>query len=142
MKKAQEKSYDIIILDAFSSDSIPTHLVTKEAVSMYLEKLKENGVIAFHITNNYLDLRPVLSNLAKEFNLVAYSRNDFILPEEEKNLGKKPSMWLIVARDRKDLGSIAYDQNWKMLPGDLAKQLWTDDFTNIVSVFKWKKADS
>jgi spermidine synthase len=65
-------THDLIILDAFSSDAIPIHLLTREALDSYLRKLSPHGVLAFHITNRYFDLRPVLSRLARDAQLVAY----------------------------------------------------------------------
>src|SRR6185436_21060154 len=65
-----DSHYNLIVVDAFSSDSIPIHLLTREAVAGYLKKLTQDGVIALHLSNRYMDLEPVVANLSKELGLV------------------------------------------------------------------------
>ena len=139
IKKAPNNYFDFIILDAFSSDSIPTHLVTKQATELYLQKLNKGGILAFQITNNYLDLKPVLGSLALGTGLTGFFQNDYNILEEEKRLGKKPSTWVVLARDKKDFGKIVDNGRWQSLNGLATRKIWTDDFSNILSVFKWKK---
>src|SRR5262249_39949170 len=74
MARALDQRYGLILLDAFSSDAIPVHLMTREAVQMYLQKLRPDGIIAFHISNRYLKLEGVVANLAKDAGLVAMRR--------------------------------------------------------------------
>ena len=76
LQQAPNSRYDMIILDAFSSDAIPIHLGTREALLLYLAKLKENGILVFHISNRYLDLKPVLSNLAQNAGLIGLVQED------------------------------------------------------------------
>jgi hypothetical protein len=137
VKKAPEHYYDIFVLDAFSSDSIPTHLITKEAIKLYLDKLASNGILAFHISNQYLNLEPILGNLASNAGLTAYIQFDENINEAEKALGKKPSKWVIMARRKEDLGKLAYDDKWKLLQYNSKFPLWSDDFSNILSIFNW-----
>jgi hypothetical protein len=126
-----------MILDAFSSDAIPIHLLTREALTLYLAKLSESGVLVFHISNKYLDLKPVLGNLANHLNLVCLAQDDMELSEAEKKAKKAPSTWAVMARQTSDLIQLTEDHRWKPLSSSPKSRLWTDDFSNIVSVFKW-----
>ncbi|MGR9074498.1 MAG: spermidine synthase, partial [Gammaproteobacteria bacterium] len=137
LAKAGDRSFGAIILDAFSSDSIPTHLVTREAIRLYLRKLDEGGVIAFHITNRYLDMVQLLGNLAEDSGLVAYTRKDFKVSRDEFREGKAGSQYVVMARSKKDLGDIAANPQWKPISPKEMPVVWTDRFSNILSVIKW-----
>ena len=82
LRSAPDSFYDMIILDAFSSDAIPIHLVTREAIRLYLAKLKPGGILVFHTSNRYLDLNPVLGNLARDAGLIALSGSDLKLSDK------------------------------------------------------------
>ena len=136
--------FDILLIDAFSSDAIPAHLLTKEAIDVYFSKLAPTGVLAVHISNRHLDLRPVLGNLAKAGNLAARiceddEDNDKDEGDQrEDDTGRFSSTWIILARHDLDLGSLAASTNWKPLPPDENQRLWTDDFSNVLDVLNWK----
>lgn len=142
VKKAPDHFYDIFVLDAFSSDSTPTHLITKEAIKLYLDKLSPNGVLAFHISNQYLNLEPILGNLASDAGLTAYVQFDTSITPEEKNFGKKPSKWVIMAREKEDFGKLVNDKRWKFLTYNPKFSIWSDDFSNILSIFNWGRTRS
>jgi energy-coupling factor transporter transmembrane protein EcfT len=133
LAKAPEKFYDLLVLDAFSSDAIPTHLLTLEAVELFLAKSAADGILLIHISNRYMDLVPILDRLAQRLNLVAFLRNDFHLTAEEKSEGKSVSRWIVMARNRGAL-AIFLDQSWQPLDGRFGGDLWTDDFTNVLKV--------
>jgi spermidine synthase len=137
LKSALDSCYDIMILDAFSSDAIPIHLVTREAMRLYLEKLKRGGILAFHISSRYLNLKPVLGNLAREAGLVTLARTELTLTNAERQEKKLASAWVVMARRPEDLGGLARDQRWQALPVHAGEALWTDDFSNILSVLNW-----
>jgi hypothetical protein len=137
LANATDHLYDLIILDAFSSDAIPIHLLTREALKLYLSKLSEGGVMVFHISNRYLDLKPVLGHFAHDLHLVGLVQDDMDLSEDEKKAKKAPSTWAVMARQPFDLSQLAADHRWKPLPSMPKSRLWTDDFSNILSVFKW-----
>jgi SAM-dependent methyltransferase len=84
--------YDLIVVDAFSSDAIPIHLITRQALQLYLDLLAPDGVIAFHISNRYLDLEYVLANLEKKLGLVGIMQSD----SSEKEVGKAASSWVLL----------------------------------------------
>lgn len=133
MEKAPPHHYGIIILDAFSSDSIPVHLITKEAVNLYFSKLRKDGVLMIHITNRYVNLAPVLAKLADEKGFTDRLRDDY----EDAETGKDGSTWVLLARSENDLGGISRNDSWTKIETRNTTSAWTDDFSNILSVFKW-----
>jgi hypothetical protein len=133
---AKDQSYDLIVLDAFSSDAIPMHLITQQALDLYLSKLAKNGLLVFHISNRNLDLTTVVADLAKSRNLSGVSMLDM---EPAQPGGKDPAHWVVVARNSVDYGALANDPLAKPLESDGVEDVWTDDFSNILSVFKWNK---
>ncbi len=137
LANATDHSYDLIVLDAFNSDAIPIHLLTREALNLFLAKLSESGVMVFHISNRYLDLKPILGHLAHDLDLVGFVQDDMELSEAEKKVKKAPSTWAVMARRPSDLSQLAADHRWKPLSSSPKSRPWTDDFSNIVSVFKW-----
>jgi hypothetical protein len=137
LEKSPNSSYDLIILDAFSSDSIPIHLLTKEALELYLSKLADGGIIAFHISNRYLNLRRVLADLAHNLNLTCLVQDDMKLSEAEKEARKAPSTWGVMARQMSTLSKLSEDLRWRPFGGTPHGRPWTDDFSNILSVFIW-----
>ena len=141
MRDAPDAHYDLIILDAFSSDSVPVHLLTKEAVALYLSKLAADGLIVFNISNRYLDLVPVLAGLAQSHGLSGRFRSDLIVTEEDQDRLKYPSKWAVMARRDFDLGSVATNPHWQRFPPTFIETTWTDDFSNIFkSLIVWPKA--
>jgi len=133
MEKAPPHSYGMIILDAFSSDAIPVHLLTKEAVNLYFSKLRKDGVLLIHISNKYVNLAPVLAKLADESGLAGRLCDD----EEDDEIGKYGTTWVLLARKEKDFGGLSRSNVWKKIESRETVNVWTDDFSNILSVFKW-----
>jgi hypothetical protein len=137
LANAEPGAYGLLVLDAFSSDSIPVHLVTREALELYLSKLATGGMLAFHITNRYLELEPIFGRLAAEFNLTARTRNELESPVDLRSAGREPSQWLVMARSETELGSIQTDPNWEKVTVEPHTPVWTDDFSNIMGVLRW-----
>jgi SAM-dependent methyltransferase len=135
---APEHGYDLIVLDAYSSDSIPVHLITREALALYLRKLAPGGVLVFHISNLYLDLKPALGNLAADAGLAGLARDDLVLDIEDQASGKTASQWAIMGRSVSDLGAQAGDPRWQALAPQPDIAVWTDDYSSILSVFRWR----
>lgn len=135
---APAQQYRLLILDAYSSDAIPVHLITREALRLYVDRLAPGGVLAFHISNLHLDLEPVLGNLARDAGLVALYQSDTHITVEEKDLGKSGSQWLLMARDPADFGALAGDERWRPARNAPQAAVWTDDFSSILSAFKWR----
>jgi hypothetical protein len=132
LTRAPMHGYGVIVLDAFSSDAIPIHLMTSEAVGLYLSRLAPGGALAFHISNRHLNLAPVLARLASSHGLAVrlqkHTANQTITP------GQFSSEWMVMARDAGDLGSMAGDARWSTPAIPRSTPLWTDDFSNILSV--------
>ena len=130
----QEK-YGILVVDAFSSDAVPTHLIDREALALYLDRLADGGVMAFHISNVHVDLRPVLANLAVDARLAGLVRDDRAggVP------GKAGSTWVVLARKPQDLRRLADGSSgpaWEALRPDPAVGVWTDDYSNLLGVLR------
>src|SRR5204863_9846950 len=124
-------------IDAFGSDAIPLHLMTREALQIYMGRLKEGGVLAFHISNRYVDLEPVLANLAQDARLVCRIQEDRDLSPNDKARGYSPSVWIVMAQDPSHLDRLTANQAWKTARARLGLGIWTDDFSNLVSVLRW-----
>ena len=133
LRAMPEASYDLIVIDAFSSDAIPAHLITREAVAMYTSRLKARGVIAFHVSSRFFSLRPVLARIALDQRLVCYARDDKDVPPERAAEAMRPSVWVVLARDENDLGQLAHSApRWVPLGAGAGDPLWTDDYTNVL----------
>jgi len=127
---APPHGYDMILVDAFNSDAIPVHLLTSEALGVYLDKLAPGGVVALHLSNRYLDLQPVVAALARQHGLAA--RVGSSAPSEYLH---SASVWAIVARSEADLGTLAVDSFWRPVRNPRNIAPWTDDFSSVLSVW-------
>lgn len=132
--KTPARHFDLLVLDAFSSDAIPVHLLTLEALQLYFDKLADDGIVAIHISNRYLELEPVLGRLASELKLSALVRSDDERSEAEVDQGKFSSTWVIMSRGQKSLEIFANDSRWEQL--EAGRDLWTDSYSNILRVLK------
>ena len=129
LERETPQGFDVLAIDAFSSDAIPVHLITREAVDVYLRHMKPEGVIAFHVTNRYLDLVPVVEGIAHDLGLTVLWIND----AGGEQFGNSSS-WVLLAKDPARLAGL----------GDAASpfeprrdwRVWTDDFNNILQVLK------
>jgi hypothetical protein len=134
--EASHDRYDLIVLDAFSSDSIPAHLLTRDALAGYLSRLSPHGVIIAHISNRYLDLAPVVANVAHSHGLVAFIREDNSAGDLMVTL-KANARLVVMAREAGDTGSVS--ASWTPLRSDPSSALWTDDYSNILGILLRKK---
>ena len=132
LNRVPEHAYDLLVLDAFSSDSIPMHLMTREALSLYLSRLAPDGVLVMHISNRHLRLAPVVARLAASQGLVAMQQIELMGPGWPE--GKSESHWIVMPRNRADLDVLTNDARWSPLVASPSTPLWTDDFSNILSV--------
>jgi hypothetical protein len=137
MQQAPDSSYDFIILDAFSSDAIPVHLMTREALQLYLRKLAPGGSIAFHISNRYLNLEPVLVEIARDAKIAGIVGADTSVTPSQRAVFKMDSRWVVLSRKATDHAQLAVQPGWHVLPPTSPVALWTDDFSNVLSVFSW-----
>jgi hypothetical protein len=138
LREAPAHAYGMIVLDAFSGDSIPTHLVTREALALYLAKLAPSGILAFHISNRYLDLHGVLGDLARDAGLFCLTRTDFPVSDAAARRGVFNSWWVVMARQATDLDALASDTRWQELETAPGGRVWTDDYSNIVGILSFR----
>ncbi|MGD0058959.1 MAG: fused MFS/spermidine synthase [Verrucomicrobiia bacterium] len=129
--------FGLIALDVYTSDTIPLHLLTREALALYVRKLAPNGVILFHVTNRHLDLEPVFANLVRDAGLFALGRFDFPTAEEYSRTGATQAWWIAMTRNTQYLSLLARDNRWRLLQTQPGVGLWTDDFTSVFSIFHW-----
>ena len=135
LREAADGAFDLIVLDAFSSDAVPAHLMTREALALYVSKLAPGGVVAFHVSNRSLRLERVAGGIAREAGLASRIFDD---GRQGEAFGLDPSTWVAVARREEDLGALASDPNWPAFdPAVYELEVWRDDFSDIMSVFRW-----
>jgi len=128
---ADDGQYDAIVVDAFTSDAIPVHLVTREAMALYRKKIGPNGIILMHVSNRHMELASVVAGIAEANGLVTWV-NDGSAGEDEANY-KFSSTVCAVARSDDDFSTdMAEDDNWKLEEPDEDQRVWTDDYSNIV----------
>jgi hypothetical protein len=130
----------MIVIDAFSSDSIPMHLLTREAIQLYLRKLAPGGLLVFHVSSEYLRLEPVLAALARDAGLACWHQDYVDVSPDDLRAGKLPSRWVVMARRGEDFGRLADDPRWHTLSAGSKAPVWTDDYSNFLSVVAWKRA--
>lgn len=135
LAKEADGSFDLLILDAFSSDSVPSHLLTQEALQLYISKLKPGGILAFHITNRHLNLKKVLADHAKRLQLAALIQE--FKPQQAQPLVVATD-WVVIARQETTLNDLYKSRlgHWQKMPLVFDLKPWTDDFTNIVGIWK------
>jgi spermidine synthase len=135
LRRASDHRYGVLVADAFSSDAIPLHLVTREAFRLYKRKLRPDGVLAFHITNRFLTLEPVLGNLARDAGLACLAESEPRSVADHPR-GRMPSHWVVMARARGELGRVASDTRWHGCAQDTGQRVWTDDFSSPVRALR------
>ena len=136
---APDAHFGLIVLDAFSSDAVPSHLLTREALQLYLAKLHPEGLLAFHISSQHFDLAPPLANLAADAGLVCLFRLDPAATMGAMETGRVASRYMVMTRRRDDLRGLEFDPKWKPVPTDPPAGVWTDQWTNPLRVIDWHR---
>ncbi|GAA3786985.1 fused MFS/spermidine synthase [Qipengyuania pelagi] len=129
--------FDALVIDAFSSDAIPLHLVTDEAFGIYRRTLAEDGLLLVHISNRFIDLTPMMAALAERNGMIAVLRSHQDPPFAD---GISPSLWVVMTRDPAGLAKLLSarpDLSWHRLPPP-AERVWTDDFASILPFIQWQ----
>ncbi|MDD4914904.1 MAG: fused MFS/spermidine synthase [Methylococcales bacterium] len=135
LAREPDHSFDLLIMDAFSSDAVPTHLLTREALELYLRKLKDDGLLAFHISNRHLDLTKVLADHVHSLHLSG-------VLQKFKPVNDEPLVvatdWVVIAKNPQRLLPLQQSRlgHWQKLPLSFGLKPWTDDFTNIIGIWK------
>ncbi len=139
IQRTEDHYFDLLILDGFCSDAIPVHLLTYEAFELYMQKLAPRGVLAIHISNNHLDLPPMIARQAAMFHPPLAVRYCYdIASDDQRANGKSDSQWMILARSEAAFGPMARSPYWQRVdyaPGPI----WRDNFANVWAV--WKRYD-
>ena len=135
LAKAPDRRFDLLILDAYNSDAIPVHLITREALALYFEKLADGGIVLFHVSNKHLDLVSVLANLIADAKLAGRF--------QQYNLSSTPwyvlgSKWIAIGRVPEDLAMLDGNPRWSPLIPQPDGAPWTDDFSNVFGALKWR----
>ncbi len=134
LAKEPDGAYDLIIIDAYSSDAIPVHLATREAMAIYKSKLAPHGVVTMHISNRHLELRSVVAGIAAANGLKTWlwrnpnDRNDYSELISASNV-------VIAAKEPADIGALAQSPNWVETYPNPDVRTWTDDYSNIAGAF-------
>jgi SAM-dependent methyltransferase len=140
LQRCPDDHFDLLVLDGFCSDAIPIHLLTREAFELYFQKLAPGGVLAVHISNNHLDLPPLVARIAADLDprlAVRYCYD--IATDEQRADGKSDSQWMLLAEREHDLGPLARDPYWEKVPLTPGP-IWRDNFANVLRV--WKKNEN
>lgn len=127
-----EGSFDLLIIDAFSSDAIPVHLLTREAVAMFLARLAPGGLVMIHVSNRHLELAPVVARIAESLGASCLRRED-----SGDDGVRYSSEWLVLGRGPDTLEPLALPQSWRPVPLEPGDPLWTDDRSDLLSVIRW-----
>ena len=137
LKRQGGRGYDVLAIDAFSSDSIPVHLITREAIELYARHIAPDGIIAVHTSNRFLDLKPVLANIAQATGLAAILVSD--TPQDDRTASNTD--WVLLARDPAALQEPRLAARAEPLPPAPGFSLWTDQFNNLLDVLKVRPLD-
>jgi hypothetical protein len=127
------QQFDVLAVDAFSSDSIPVHLITREAIALYVRHLAPGGIVAVHISNRFLDLQPVLANIAAASALSARLIDDEITDPDSR---ASSSEWVLIARDPATLAEGEIGRRGEAPRTDPGVGVWTDGYNNLLRVLK------
>lgn len=133
MEEAPEGKYDMIFLDAYSSDNIPVHLITLEALQMYLSKLKDDGLLIFNISNKYLDIEPVLHEAAQDLGIQSLGKVSANEKIEGTNLFSYPAQYVVLSRNETFLNILEND-GWTDTQPRAGVKTWTDQYSNLFMV--------
>jgi hypothetical protein len=136
LQQAPAGRFGVLILDAYCSDSLPLHLITREAVALYLSKLTPDGVLAFHISARHLHLRPVLANLARDAGVSALYQYDYV-DAEGMAQGLCPSQWLVMTRHPQSLEALTMSGSWRVTRPNDSVGVWTDDYAGLFRIWTW-----
>jgi spermidine synthase len=130
--KMKDASYELLVMDAFTSDAIPVHLLTLEAFTLYKAKITTDGVILVNITNRHLQVLPVLTGAGRELDMIVLHK----LSSGNTRLGQFPSEWALLTSNERLAGNLLSKEGWRFV-ADAKTQLWTNDYSNLIPLLKW-----
>jgi hypothetical protein len=127
--------FGLLVVDAFNSDSIPIHLITREALRLDFSRLSHSGAVLFHITNRYLALEPVLGNIAGDLGLTCVTQR-YVPTAAQAARGDVLTQWAVLTRSRSDLGAVASDSRWHTCTRDPSAATWTDQYSDLLGALR------
>ena len=139
LANAPDNTYGLLIIDAFSSDAIPTHLLTREAIALYFSKITPDGILLFHVSNRYINLGPLLASLAADSDAICLRGIDEADSPQAKDSGKFPSDYIALAHSERTLRPLAHKQRWKPLTPDKRTVVWTDQYSNLLPLLRFQQ---
>ncbi|MBX9761071.1 MAG: fused MFS/spermidine synthase [Beijerinckiaceae bacterium] len=129
----QKEASDVVVVDAFTSDAIPAHLMTREAVALFRARAKEDGVVLFHVSNNVMDFSGVLARIAADLGLVALRNSDRVSRPDHPDM-RTPSDVVALVRDPAHMGADALASgDWRPISADQSQRVWSDDYSTILT---------
>jgi spermidine synthase len=132
LEREQPQGFDVLAVDAFSGDSIPVHLLTRQAFELYFRHLKPDGVLAVHVSNKYLDLQPVVKRLAE-----AIHKDAIVVDTDDvENTELFGSTWVLVTSNQVFLNTPVVKDGSGEVDGRPNQRLWTDDYSNLFKILK------
>ena len=136
IERGTDGPLDLLVVDAFSSDVVPIHLITVEALSLYERTLAEGGILLMHISNRNLDLRPAVAAVIDEVGLVARVQR-YVPPDSESRALATVAEWVVASREPATLRILDADPRWEPLRPEPGARPWTDDYSNIFGALNW-----
>ena len=134
---ADPQKYELMVMDAFGSDSVPLHLLTEEAIQLYLDVLETDGLLVFHVSSKFIDFRPVGAGIVERFGLSAAMRMDIPDKETADKSGRTPSFYMIMSRNPDVIEEFRTSgTGWKAIESN-RKLFWTDDHANVLDIIRW-----
>jgi hypothetical protein len=132
LEREPEHHYDLLIVDAYSSDAIPIHLATREAMAVYKSKLKPDGIVTLHLSNRNLALDSIAVGIAAANGMTTWIYDDSNEDDNDDEYIYSSDV-AIAANNAEDLGDLAVSKNWKLAAPDPSQRVWTDDYSNILN---------
>jgi hypothetical protein len=136
MANAAAHGYDLVVIDVFSGDAPPVHVLTREALALYESKLRPGGIVLVNISNAYIDFRPVLAATGDSLGLLAYARQDTSVTQLQRDQGKAASEWMVLVPQAADARSLQGRPGWQPVLPEALSPVWTDDYSNLLRVLR------
>jgi spermidine synthase len=134
LERDSPQQFDVLLVDAFSGDSIPVHLLTRESFELYYRHLRPGGILAVHVSNRYLDLKPVVQELAD-----ATGRQTALIDTDDDDYEVFGATWVLVTENRDFLNSPAVKAARKKIDRRPYLAEWTDDYNNLFQIIRWQQ---
>src|SRR5262249_34684166 len=135
METEEPQGYDVLVVDAFSGDAIPVHLITREALDVYRHHLAPGGIIAFHVSNQFLDLAPVVKQQADRAGLEAH----LVTTGDDDDVAEFGADWVLVTANEDFLAQKSFAEAVSLIPTKPGLRLWTDDYNSVLPLLRWSK---